>query len=434
LQKRPFGRFCVLPPLAPYLLSKEIPILNMQNSIDNFLADTWWYGLTKRLSESAFEDLARLRLKQGFTAVQLVVGIPPEIGPENENALSDAGPAWRLDGSMNMNYLKLAHEKIQFLNSLGLLVIVYGAWGQQLRWLGVDRMKEWWQHLVRHLDDLNVIYCLTGEVNLWVGQEALLLPARASTDLQNRRFHRPFAGSFFQKVTSKVFRESLLEKRQRDWRTVLEHLSGLTQKPILVHPERVRTGYEAIGTVAHLAANTGQTGHTEAARNQIWQLPVSLQKADPLQKYINLEPWYEGIKDQFYGEDQLYAYWASMLAGATSHCYGAQGIWNIGDGKFMSHWGKLTYEEALAFQTPELLGRSHHELITHRKMMNGSPFYETDGEKLLAIGLQDGRKSIRFFPDVSNAKHLPAGKIWLPLKGTYTGTLPSSGQVVIFEG
>ncbi|NTW50626.1 MAG: DUF4038 domain-containing protein, partial [Chlorobiales bacterium] len=248
----------------------------MQSSIDNFLADTWWYGLTKRLSEAAFENLAHLRQKQGFTAVQLVAGIPPEIGPENENALSDTGPAWRLDGSINTDYLRLAREKISFLNRLGFTVIVYGAWGQQIRWLGIERMKAWWKQIVRHLDDLNVIYCLTGEVNLWVGQESLLLPSRVSTDLQKSRFYRPFARNFLQKASSKLFRERLFAERQRDWQCILEHLSGLTQKPILVHPERARTGYEAIGTPAHLAANTAQTGHTEDSRNRIWQLPVSL--------------------------------------------------------------------------------------------------------------------------------------------------------------
>jgi hypothetical protein len=56
------------------------------SSIANFLADTWWFGLSQRMSKQDFEDLAALRAEQGFSAIQLVVGIPPEVGPENENA------------------------------------------------------------------------------------------------------------------------------------------------------------------------------------------------------------------------------------------------------------------------------------------------------------------------------------------------------------
>lgn len=47
-------------------------------AIAGFLADTWWFGLSKRFSERSFKDLAALRADQGFSAIQLVVGVPPE--------------------------------------------------------------------------------------------------------------------------------------------------------------------------------------------------------------------------------------------------------------------------------------------------------------------------------------------------------------------
>ena len=74
-----------------------------KTDVSNFLCDTWWYGLTKRLPDKKFEELAKLRHKQGFNAVQLVVGIPPEVGPENPNAASEVGPAWNLRGEFNSN-------------------------------------------------------------------------------------------------------------------------------------------------------------------------------------------------------------------------------------------------------------------------------------------------------------------------------------------
>ncbi|NTV45596.1 MAG: hypothetical protein HGB11_03535, partial [Chlorobiales bacterium] len=44
-----------------------------------------------------------------------------------------------------------------------------------------------------------------------------------------------------------------------------------------------------------------------------------------------------------------------------------------------------------------------------------------------------GQKRIRFFPDATEVKEVPKGKIWLPLKGTYSERIPSNGHIVIFE-
>ncbi len=118
--------------------------MNTKEQISHFLADTWWYGLTNRVDAGQFKSLAKLRVRQGFSAVQLVVGIPPEVGPENDNAKSPVGAAWNLKGEFNDKYLDFAQERIQELNSIGLLAIVYGAWGQQIEWLGKERMKDWW--------------------------------------------------------------------------------------------------------------------------------------------------------------------------------------------------------------------------------------------------------------------------------------------------
>lgn len=151
--------------------------------IADFLADTWWFGLSRRLSEQGFQDLAALRATQGFSAVQLVVGVPPEVGPENGNAQSQVGFPWSLDGHFNQEYLKFAQERIQYLNDLGFVVIVYGAWGHQIEWLGKATLTEWWLRIVESLDTLNVVYCLCGESNLWIGEEGKLLPDKSTDDL-----------------------------------------------------------------------------------------------------------------------------------------------------------------------------------------------------------------------------------------------------------
>jgi hypothetical protein len=415
-------------------------VTRKSSGIADFLADTWWFGLSKRLSEKNFKDMAALRAEQGFSAVQLIVGVPPEVGPENKNAQSEVGFPWMLDGHFNQEYLQLARERIQHLNNLGFVVIVYGAWGHQIEWLGKESMTEWWLKIIESLDALDVIYCLCGESNLWVGEASKLLPAKSTDDLVTSQVVLPLLHPSIKGILTKATRrlrkrlhKRQFEKRRDAWSFVLEKISQRTSRPIIVHPTSGETGYEAVSNPELLSANTVQTGHDARTRNRLWQLPLALLKNDHTRRgYINLEPWYEGIRDQFWAEDQIFSYWVTMLAGATSYCYGAHGIWNVGDGKFLAHWGKQTFAQALALDTPRLLGLSH-EQYSLRSDPRGETFYRTEGKELITIGREAGEKVIQFFPDAARASPVPIGKIWLPLEGVFTKGLPPKGQVVIFR-
>jgi hypothetical protein len=414
-------------------------VRHQDSGVAGFLADTWWFGLSKRSSEKGFKDLAALRVEQGFSAIQLVVGVPPEVGPENENAQSQVGFPWTIDGHLNQEYLNLARDRIQYLNDLGLAVIAYGAWGHQIEWLGKERIAEWWLRIIETLDTLNVIYCLCGESNLWIGKASKLLPDKSTDDLVTGQALSRWLPLRIKRLLIKATRRFIqhshthqLEGRRDAWSFVLERISQRTNKPIIIHPTATDTGYEAVSNPELLATNTAQTGHDPRARNRLWQLPLALLENDHTDRgYINLEPWYEGIRDQFWAEDQMFSYWVSMLAGATSYCYGAHGIWNVGDGKFLAHWGRQTFAQAVALDTPRLLGLSHKQLLLRRKP-GGEVFSQTEGNRLVTICRRAGEKLIQFFPDVARANHVPAGEIWLPLEGTFTEILPSRGQVVIF--
>ena len=400
------------------------------NSIAGFLADTWWFGLSQRLTDKDFKNLAALRAAQEFSAIQLVVGVPPEVGPENENAKSLKGFPWTLDGSLNQEYLKLARQRTKYLNNLGFVVIAYGAWGHQIEWLGKEKMANWWLEIIKALDDLNVIYCLCGESNLWVGEASRLLPDKSTDHLVSKQvlpMVPPTVKGAVRRLKRQLHKHQF-EKRRQAWSFVLEKISSRTTRPIIVHPTTVETGYETVSNPELLSANTAQTGHDAGSRNRLWQLPLALLKQDRTRRgFINLEPWYEGIRNQFWTQDQMFSYWVTMLAGAMSYCYGAHGIWNVGDGQFLAHWGKQTFDQALALDTPRLLGLSHKQYL-QRRDPKGETFYRTEKE-LITIGKN---KVAQFFPDVARTDRVPAGKIWLPLSGTFTEALPPKGQVVIF--
>lgn len=401
------------------------------------LADTWWFSLTSRLPAARFDELARRRVDQGFNAVQLVAGIPPEVGPLNENARSEAGFPWGIDGAINESYLALARERVGRLNALGLRVIVYGAWGHQIAWLGREGMARWWSRLVSAVDDLDVVYCLTGESNLWLGEEDRLLPDRTSANLAHYRALQWLPGRFHGLARrARAFRQARRSparaaERRAAWSDVLAHLAGLTARAILIHPVPGDTGQQVIDNGHLLAANTIQTGHSEATREAIWQIPLRERSLAPDRLFLNLEPWYEGILGQFGPADQLYACWATLLAGAAGYCYGAHGLWNVGDGRFLAHWGAQTFDEALALETPRLIGLSHR--LWRDWDQPGEVICETREGRLLRLGrrLADGR-AITFYPRVELAGNVPTGRYWLPLAGEF-GAAPAGGPLVVLS-
>jgi hypothetical protein len=403
----------------------------------DLLVDTWWFGLTGRLAGSRFIDLGKLRASQGFSAIQLVVGVPPEVGPLNENARSEAGFPWRLDGAINDAYLRLARMRIGQLNALGLKVIVYGAWGHQITWMGREWMARWWSCIVESVGDLDVIFCLTGESNLWIGEEDRILPDKTSSDLTRSRVLNRLPGRLHgpaRRVYSRfVARHTpkLSAARRADWGFVLERLADLTDHPIIIHTLPGESAVQVVDNSHLLAANTVQTGHSEDKRNALWQIPLSAKQEAPEQPFVNLEPWYEGIRGRFGTADQLYAYWTSMLAGASGYCYGAHGIWNVGDGQFLAHWGGQTFDDALNLDTPRLIGLSHRLWMTCE--VPTEPIQEMREGRLAVIGCRAGEWEIRFYPDVKDVSPIPKGRIWLPLKGEFSVSLPANGSVVIIS-
>ncbi len=409
-------------------------------NFERFLCDTWWYGLTQRIDDKKFEELARLRVSQGFTTVQTVVGIPPEVGPENSNASSKVGPAWNLSGEFNRDYLQYARQRVEYLNSLGLSAILYGAWGQQIEWLGEKGMKAWWSEIVKNFDDLDVMYCLAGESDILVGEEKKLLPDKSTGELNTVRlmpFLHPrlvYIGKRLLNMINEPLNGGRKTERRNKWSRVLSHISSMTDRPIFIHVLPDMTSEEAVRNPHLLDAVTVQTGHSENTRRLLWELPIESTKQNPDKPFVNLEPWYEGITGRFRTEDQLYAYWASMMAGAYAYCYGAHGVWNAGDGKFLAHWGKQTLGEAVRLKTPQLIGTSHKLFIE-----SGFTDYprveveEKDGELVKITRSDRNGANVVYIPDVSLVDELPEGNIFSPVRGELVKALPKSGQVVIIS-
>lgn len=416
--------------------SISYPISKSKKKLPMFLADTWWFGLTNRISEDKFYKLAKKRKEQQFDAVQMVVGIPPEVGATNKNVYSACGPAWSLDGKINQDYLNLARSRIEKLNKMGIKVIVYGAWGHQIDWMNTSFMNDWWSNIVKKTNDLNVIYCLSGESDLWVDNPNKLLPDKSTDDLLVSSSIK-FLPNRIISPLSRIYRrvnkyrdKHKLNKRQERWSKVLNYLHDITNVPIIVHPLPNEISQNIVRNPEYLSALTVQTGHDHSTRDQYWKIPGNIFKENPSLNYINLEPWYEGIRDSFGIEDQLYAYWTSMMSGASAYCYGAHGIWNIGDGKFLSHWGTQTIEDAINLPTPDLIGKSH-KFFVDNKLNEGIITINYSENTLVNIRHKNNEQMITYYPDVMRIDESTNGEFFNPQTGLMQDKLPTKGAIVI---
>jgi hypothetical protein len=130
-----------------------------------WLGDTWWMGLCQRLSwPKGFKPLVQDRVSKGFTVVQIVAGLYPDMAPFDPRGANEAGFPWEQDyARINPAYFDQADRRIQHLVDSGLAPCIVACWGYFLPWLGVEKMKKHWRNLVARYGSYPVIWCLAGE-------------------------------------------------------------------------------------------------------------------------------------------------------------------------------------------------------------------------------------------------------------------------------
>lgn len=389
--------------------------------------------MTDRCDDSTFAALAALRAQQGFNCIQLVAGIPPECGPENDNVSGNGTAAWNLDGEINQHYLDWAYQRVKQLNQAGLEVILYGAWGYQINWNSPRFMNAWWAALIRTFDDLDIIYCLSGELDLWPERADRLLNNHTTADIDPVTYPHSLIERASDKFNRKIITPYLLRQRIKRWDSILLDVSKKTDRAFLIHTTGNKLASETTRLPHLLCCDSMQSGHSQNTRNTLWQCPVRYHDSNPSSCLINLEPWYEGITDDFGTDDQLYAYWVSVLAGAPGHCYGAHGIWNMGDGSFLSQWGEQTLNQAMQLPTPSLIGKSHAFFLQSANLTsNLSTESNTNSDgSLKSITRSFSRYRLTYICNVEQYKVENPEVIWLAEKGVFIDTYPKTGAVVV---
>lgn len=299
-----------------------------------WLGDTWWMGLCERLEwPGEFRELVADRVAKGFSVIQIVAGLYPDMPAFDDRSANEAGFSWAPDfARINPAYFDMADLRIEYLVRNGLTPCIVGCWGYYLEWLGIERMKKHWRYLVARWGALPVVWCLAGE-----GSMPYYLSKAPDKDRD------------FQK---------------QGWTELGRYVRGIDPwgHPVTIHPST--SARDTVEDADVLDFDMLQTGHgdRQSLPNTV-NLVTRAWKTEPRMPVIEGEVCYEGIGAQCREEVQRLMFWTCLLSGAAGFTYGANGIWQInrrdrpyGPSPHGMAWGHTPWNEAVGLPGSTQLG------------------------------------------------------------------------------
>lgn len=314
-----------------------------------WLGDTWWMGLTSRLSwPDGFQMLTADRVAKGFTVVQIVAGLYPDMPPFDPRGANEAGFPWEADyARINPAYFDMADLRIQHLVDNGIVPCIVAAWGYFILLTGPKKMKQHWRYLIARWGAYPVIWCLAGEGGM------------------------PYYLSKTKDADSAAQRHAWTEMAR------YVHETDAFNHPVTIHPSS--SSRTCIDDQTLLDFDMLQTGHDDrrSAPNTVEKIRTSLQ-SEPKMPVLVGEVCYEGIQEASREEVQRYMFWASILTGAGGHTYGANGIWQLntrekpyGLSPHGHSWGDTPWE--VAYQLP-----GSRQLGLAKKLLSRYPWWKLE--------------------------------------------------------
>lgn len=288
-----------------------------------WLADTWWMGFTKRLVwPDEFQLLTTDRATKGYTVIQIVAGLYPDMPAYDERGFNEAGHPWEPNyARLNPSYFDMADLRIQHLVRSGLVPCIVGGWAYHLPWLGMDKMKLHWRNIIARWGAYPVMWCLAGEG---------AMPYYLAEDKQAARAFQVHG-----------------------WTEIARYVRQTDpfHRLITIHP--TDTARDNVEDPAVLDFEMLQTGHGgwDSVPNIVSKVRAGVAR-QPRMPVINSEVNYEGILEASREEVQRFDFWVSVLLGA-GFTYGANGIWQLnraeepyGPSPHGASWGDTPWTEA----------------------------------------------------------------------------------------
>ena len=296
-----------------------------------WLADTWWMGLTTRISDDEFLELIKDRIEKGFNTVQIVAGLYPDMVWYDERGKNSAGYPWSEDFSeLNPQYFDTMEKRIIMLCDNGITPCIVGSWGFFIKTAGKTVLLRHWRNLIARFAAYPVAWCIAGEATM-------------------------------QFYDSKTDQEEYAKFAKRDWTDITKYVTDADpfKRLITIHPSAY--GHNQVNDISLLDLDMLQTGHNGAM--SLVPTMSMIKKTVELNQMpvINSEVCYEGICGSSFEDVQRYAFLSCIFLGACGHTYGANGIWQLngidipyGPSPHGAQWGLTSWKDAA-----QLLGSKH---------------------------------------------------------------------------
>lgn len=316
---------------GPLKVSEDKRYLEHEDGTPFFwLGDTWWMGLTRRLRwPEEFKLLTRDRVEKGFTVIQIVAGLYPDMAPFDPRGANEAGFPWERDYySINPKYFDAADRRIEWIVGNGLVPCIVGSWGYYIEFAGEETMKKHWRNLVARYGAFPAIWCLAGEGTM---------PYYVSPERSD-----------------KERREEYEAKARAGWTHVARYLRSIDpfRHPITIHP--TDCAHNMVEDSSVIDIDMLQTGHSDvhSFANTVRSVTSSISRSPRMPVLVG-EVTYEGIMGASWDNVQRLMFWTCMLSGAAGHSYGANGIWQVnrkgkpfGPSPHGRSWGDTPWSEA----------------------------------------------------------------------------------------
>jgi hypothetical protein len=292
-----------------------------------WLGDTWWTGLSDRLSWDGFRKLTADRKAKGFTVVQIVGGLIPsneEQAPIDPGFHNEGGAVWDPDFKrINPQYFDYADRRVQYLVDSGIVPAIVGGWHQVLAQMGVPKMKQHWRYLIARYGAYPVFWIVGGEV--------YDPPAEA---VRKTGFN--------------------IVQKQPGWSEVARYLrvTDPFHHPVTVHespaPYDIALEDEALSDFDLL-----QPSHFgwPSIATEVAQITSRYARTKATKPIVQGEIGYERLGGQHLEDFQRTAFWLAMMNGAAGHTYGS-------------------IETAEAYSADKPFHRRRYSLLTWDELMN----------------------------------------------------------------
>ena len=290
-----------------------------------WLGDTWWMAFSSRMRwPEAVYALADDRVRKGFSVVQLVAGLFPDMEWGDPRGGNDAGLPYNADlTEINPAYFDEADVKIRHLVESGLMPCIVGCWGYFFNWIGQEKIEKHWRYIVARWSAYPVVWCLCGEATY--------------------AYHM-----------SETHEQDSLDQKT-GWSEVGRYVRQIDpmQRLITIHP--IDCGRDNISDDSVLDFEMLQTFHLDHESIPVTARAMKVEyQRTPTMPVINGEVNYEGIMGGCYDNVQRACFWICMLSGAAGHTYGANGIWQVnepgkpyGASSHDTNWGSRPWNDAM---------------------------------------------------------------------------------------